>query len=108
MHRLPSLAVEYIKIVTHVRLTCNSIVASHTKPWAPWAPFRRLLALSGWGYADFHDAANFAITEFSEVRTKFWAVASCRWWKGMSCLELSGRKEACRVREGEYLGGAPR
>jgi hypothetical protein len=26
------------------------------------------LALSGWGYADFHAGVNFAITEFSEVR----------------------------------------
>jgi hypothetical protein len=24
-------------------------------------------ALSGWGYADFHYAGNFALTEFSEV-----------------------------------------
>jgi hypothetical protein len=23
------------------------------------------LALSGWGYADFHDAVNFALTEFT-------------------------------------------
>jgi hypothetical protein len=27
------------------------------------------LALSGWGYADFNAAMNFALTEFSEVRT---------------------------------------
>ena len=26
------------------------------------------LALSGWGYADFHAGVNFAITEFSELR----------------------------------------
>ena len=26
------------------------------------------LALSGWGYADFHAVVNFAFTEFSEVR----------------------------------------
>ena len=26
------------------------------------------LALSGWGYADFHAGVNFAITEFYEVR----------------------------------------
>jgi hypothetical protein len=33
-------------------------------------PLRRLLALSGWGYADFHAAVNFAITEFYEVRSQ--------------------------------------
>jgi hypothetical protein len=33
MHRLPSLAVEYIKIVTHGGLVCNCVVANHTKPW---------------------------------------------------------------------------
>jgi hypothetical protein len=27
-------------------------------------------ALSGWGYADFHYAVNFALTEFSEVRVR--------------------------------------
>ena len=32
------------------------------------------LALSGWGYADFHAGVNFAITEFSEVR-----IAPVRW-----------------------------
>jgi hypothetical protein len=28
----------------------------------------RLLALSGWGYTDFHASVNFRFTEFSEVR----------------------------------------
>src|SRR5215203_1622752 len=31
-------------------------------------PLRRLLGLSGWGYADFNAGVNFALTEFSEVR----------------------------------------
>jgi hypothetical protein len=34
MHRLPSLAVGYIKIVAHSGLACNSVVASYTKPAA--------------------------------------------------------------------------
>jgi hypothetical protein len=33
-------------------------------------PSPAVLALSGWGYADFHAAVNFAQTEFSEVRTQ--------------------------------------
>src|ERR671912_2504783 len=32
MHRLPLLAVGYIKIITHDRLACNCVVSSHTKP----------------------------------------------------------------------------
>ena len=39
------------------------------------------LALSGWCYADFHGAVNFAITEFSEVRSRLRLVAPCLWWK---------------------------
>jgi len=31
-------------------------------------PSPAVLALSGWGYADFHVGVNFALTEFSEVR----------------------------------------
>ena len=50
MHRLPLLAVGYIKIITHDRLACNCVVSSHTKP--------AVLVLSGRGYA------NFAFTEF--------------------------------------------
>ena len=33
------------------------------------------LALWGWGYADFHAGVNFAITEFSEVRSP-WGCAA--------------------------------
>ena len=51
MHRLPLLAVGYIKIVTHGGLACNSVVASHTKAvsllWAP-GPI-------GAGQCGFHD-----------------------------------------------------
>src|SRR5215211_976334 len=43
MHRLPSLAVGYIHIVTHSGLACNYVVSSHTKPgpllWSTW-PYR--------------------------------------------------------------------
>ena len=33
-------------------------------------PLRRLLALPGWGDADFHGVVNFRFTEFSEVRCR--------------------------------------
>ncbi|MBA3490694.1 MAG: hypothetical protein H0T55_01275 [Rubrobacteraceae bacterium] len=35
------------------------------------------LALSGWGYADFHAGVNFAITEFSEVRPQKLPLGIC-------------------------------
>src|SRR5215218_2752360 len=38
-------------------------------------PLRRLLGLSGWGYADFNAGVNFAFTEFSEVRCFLGALA---------------------------------
>lgn len=34
-------------------------------------PLLARLALSGWGYTDFHAVVNFAFTEFSEVRSGF-------------------------------------
>src|SRR5829696_2096308 len=50
MHRLPSLAVRYIHIVTHHRLACNCVVASHTKPavlfCSTWPIGARLCRLS--------------------------------------------------------------
>jgi len=46
---------------------------------------------------------------FSEVRTGLWAVASCSWWKGISRLAPSGRKEANAVhaRVSIFEGGNP-
>src|SRR5215210_8500556 len=89
MHRLPLLAVGYIKIVTHGGLACNCVVASHTKAvsllWAP-GPI-------GAGQCGFHIAVNFAFTEFSEVQLRDAERRSVRRVISSSCSQPSPTKE---------------
>src|SRR5215212_11795476 len=49
----------------------------------------RLMRPSAWKV----NSANFAFTEFSEVRTRLGPVASCLWWKVDPLREREGRQE---------------
>ena len=46
----------------------SKVASEKSAPLLGASSLRRLLTLSGWGYANFHDAMNFAMTEFPEVR----------------------------------------
>src|SRR5215208_6713123 len=56
------------------------------------------------------NSANFALTAFSEGRTRLGPVASCLWWKGSSCPQshvgLRGAHAERRTRDGRtHRGG---
>jgi hypothetical protein len=79
----------YIRTTSLLMLYKRNVI-----PTGGLAPLLEHLALSGWGYADFHAGVNFRFTEFSEVGSEVRLVASCLLWRGYPTVAEVG--VACR------------
>src|SRR5215212_7540001 len=101
MHRLPLLAVGYIKIVTHGGLACNCVVASHTRPASllgapgPIGVVRSAIHRSAWNRC----SQKFSIELGSEVRMQDWRLSAT-----MRAKHAKAPSYGCCGRKGEKYG----